>query len=95
MIGVFNQDFRRQHTIHRTNFEGDMKSKQISAITYDGQKIPQMRHTTAIVDNITYAPLGRIALYADIMNIREIRALLKKSMNIHKIHSTIICGCVD
>lgn len=95
MIGVFNQYFRRQHTIHLTNFEGDMKSKQISAITQGGQKIPQMRHTTAIVHNVTYAPFSIIALDADIMDLREIKALLNKSMDIHKIHLTIISRCVD
>ena len=52
-----------------------MNSDQVSVI-YDEQDVPSMIHCTQIEDNITYAPIGRIALYGDIMNLREIKRLL-------------------
>ena len=70
MLGIWNKNIRRQHTVHRTNFEEDMNSEQISSIIYDDHEIPQMLHTTQILDNTTYAPIGRIALYADTINLR-------------------------
>ena len=70
LLNIWNKNIRRQHTIHRTKFEEDMNSEQISSIIYDDHEIPQMLHTTQILDNTTYAPIGRIALYADTINLR-------------------------
>ena len=86
MLGIWNKDIRRQHTVHRTKLEEYMNSEQISSIIYDHHEIPSMLHTTRLLDNTTYAPIGRIALYADTMNLRRINQLLKKSVSLHKLN---------
>ena len=90
MIGIWNKDVKRQYTVHRTQFEEDMQSDQLSVV-YDENVVPSMKHCTQIVDNTTYAPIGRIALYADVLHLREIRRLL----NMHHNEVTILGRCVD
>ena len=80
MIGVWNKDVKRKFTVQRTKFEEDMMCESAPDIVYDDHDVPSMIHACEQLDNVTYAPLGRIALYADILNLREERRLL----NLHK-----------
>ena len=85
MIGIWNKDVKRQYTVHRTKFEEDMNSDQVSVI-YDEQEVPSMIHCTQIEDNITYAPIGRIALYGDIhiCNSRSTYLYIYRYIHIHE-----------
>ena len=76
---------------HRTKFEEDMLCESAPDIAYDDHDVLSMIHACEQLDNVTYAPLGRIALYADILNLREERRLL----NLHKHEVKILGTCVD
>ena len=68
MIGIWNRDVLRQFTIQRTQFEEDMNCEGKPDMVYGGHKVPLMIHAAEVLDNVPYAPIGRIALYADILN---------------------------
>ena len=90
MIGIWSKYIKRTHTKRRTEFEDDMQSDHLG-VEYDKQKVQLLTHTTCLLDNSTYAPIGRIALYADILNLRVTKRLLDWHLHI----ATKLGWCVD
>ena len=90
MIGIWNKVIKRTHTKHRTELEDDMHSEHL-CVEYDEHKVQLLTHTMCFLDNSTYAPIGRIALYADILNLRSIKRLLDRHLRL----ATKLGRCVD
>ena len=91
MIGRWNKDVRRQPVVHQTRFETDMNSESLQVAWKHGTDVPTMIHSYELLDNTSYAPIGRIALYADLLNLRAAKRLLRR----HLSEVRIIGRCVD
>ncbi len=50
----------------------------------------EMRHCCRLLDNVTYAPIGLIALYGDVLNLRAMRRLLRDHVQEVKILGRIV-----
>ena len=76
MIGVWNVDVKRQHQVFHTDFDDNVLSKnEHRHIVYVDKELQSILHPTLLLDDITYAPIGRIAIYADIIHLRAIKRL--------------------
>ena len=91
MIGIFNKDSRRTHIVHQTKFEDDMNSESLQVAWKHATDVPTIIHTYQFLDNKSFAPIGRIALYADMLNLRAAKRLLQT----HLSEGRIIGRCVD
>ena len=75
IIGIWNKGTRRQHVVHQTRFEDDMINEALQVAWKHGTETPTMIHTYQLLDNKYFAPIGRIALYADVESSRSQTAL--------------------
>ena len=72
MIGVLNKEDRRQWTIYPTLLEDDIQpSKNVRVVSNPTKGEKEIRHCCNLLDNQTYAPIGLIALYGDVLNLRK------------------------
>ena len=76
---------------HRSEFEEYMLCESSPDLIHDEHDVPSMVHASEVLGNVTYAPLGRIALYAYTLDLREERRLL----NLHEHEVTLLGRCVE